>query len=87
MTLIVIEIKNNLTLNSLDFLSEKTIKIIAGTVEAFSIAASVLVVLKLGLRINLVIYLIVAGIACTLINYVRADNLWLTITLAMIGKV
>ena len=62
------------------------LKIIAGTVEAFSIAASVLVVLKLGLRINLVIYLIVAGIACTLINYVRADNLWLTITLAMIGK-
>ncbi|KAL7037089.1 hypothetical protein ACKWTF_009071 [Chironomus riparius] len=61
--------------------------IIAGTVEAFSIAASVLVVLKLGLRINLVIYLIVAGIACTLINYVRADNLWLTITLAMIVKI
>lgn len=63
-----------------------TIKIIAGSVEAVSIAASVLVVLKLGLRINLVIYLIVAGIACTLINYVRADNLWLTIALAMIGK-
>jgi hypothetical protein len=51
-----------------------------------SIAASVFVVLKLGLRINLIIYLIVAGIACLLINYARADNLWLTITLAMIGK-
>jgi hypothetical protein len=58
----------------------------AGTVEAFSIASSVFVVLKLGLRINLIIYLIVAGIACLLINYARADNLWLTITLAMIGK-
>ena len=61
-------------------------QIIAGTVEAFSIAASVLVVLKLGLRRNLVFYLVVAGIACLLINYTRADNLWLTITLAMIGK-
>jgi OCT family organic cation transporter-like MFS transporter 4/5 len=55
-------------------------------VEAISIVASVFVVLKLGLRINLIIYLIVAGIACLLINFSRADNLWLTIALAMIGK-
>jgi len=55
-------------------------------VEAVSIALSVLVVLKLGLRVNLFIYLIVAGVACALINFARADNLWLTITLAMIGK-
>ncbi|KAG5679752.1 hypothetical protein PVAND_009292 [Polypedilum vanderplanki] len=61
--------------------------LIAGTVEAISIALSVFVVLKLGLRINLIIYLIVAGIACLFINYVRADNLWLTITLAMIVKI
>lgn len=60
--------------------------VIAGTVEAVSIAASVFVVLKLGLRINLVIYLFIAGTACILINYARADNLWLTISLAMIGE-
>ncbi|CRK97339.1 CLUMA_CG010731, isoform A [Clunio marinus] len=61
--------------------------IIAGSVEACSIAFSVLVVLKLGLRVNLFIYLIIAGAACLLINLARADNLFLTIGLAMIVKI
>jgi MFS transporter, OCT family, solute carrier family 22 (organic cation transporter), member 4/5 len=43
-------------------------------------------VLKLGLRVNLFIYLIIAGVACVLINFARADNVWLTISLAMIGE-
>jgi MFS transporter, OCT family, solute carrier family 22 (organic cation transporter), member 4/5 len=55
-------------------------------VEACSIAFSVLVVLKLGLRVNLFIYLIIAGVSCVLINFARADNVWLTISLAMIGE-
>lgn len=63
-----------------------TLQVIAGSVEALSIIASVFVVLKLGLRVNLVIYLFVAGIACILINYARAESLWMTIGLAMIGK-
>lgn len=62
------------------------LKVIAGTVEAFSIVASVFVVLKLGLRINLVVYMFIAGVACILINYARVENLWLTISLAMIGE-
>jgi len=62
------------------------LKVIAGSVEAFSIAFSVFVVLKLGLRVNLFIYMIIAGIACVLINFARADYLGLTISLAMIGK-
>lgn len=61
-------------------------QIIAGSVEAFSIAFSVFVVLKLGLRVNLFIYLVIAGLACGLINFAREDNLWLTISLAMIGE-
>lgn len=69
-----------------DFLINLELQVIAGTVEAVSIAASVFVVLRLGLRINLVVYLLIAGIACIMINYARADNLWLTISLAMIGK-
>lgn len=43
-------------------------------------------VLKLGLRVNLFIYLILAGAACVLINFARSDNTWLTIGLAMIGE-
>lgn len=54
--------------------------------EACSIVFSVFVVLKLGLRFNLFIYLIIAGAACVLINFAREDNLWLTIGLAMIGE-
>lgn len=62
------------------------VKVIAGSVEAFSIVFSVFVVLKLGLRVNLFICMIIAGIACVLINFARADYLWLTISLAMIGE-
>lgn len=46
-----------------------------------------MVVLKLGLRVNLFIYMLVAGFACILINFARADNLWMTITLAMVVKI
>ncbi|CAO1417559.1 unnamed protein product [Diamesa tonsa] len=60
--------------------------IIAGSVEAISILVSVLVVLKLGLRVNLFIYMIIAGIACVLINFARGNSQWLTIFLAMIVK-
>lgn len=61
-------------------------KVIAGSVEAFSIVFSVFVVLKLGLRVNLFICMIIAGIACVLINFARANYEWLTISLAMIGE-
>lgn len=53
--------------------------------EAISILVSVLVVLKLGLRVNLFIYMIIAGVACVLINFARGYSQWLTIFLAMIG--
>ncbi|XP_055695061.1 organic cation transporter protein [Lutzomyia longipalpis] len=60
--------------------------IIAGAVEGIAILCSIIVVLKLGIRINLVIYMLVAGLACLMVNFVPDGNLWMIITLVMIGK-
>ncbi|XP_059619763.1 organic cation transporter protein-like isoform X1 [Phlebotomus argentipes] len=60
--------------------------IIAGAVEGVAILCSIIVVLKLGIRINLVIYMLVAGLACLMVNFVPDGNLWIIITLVMIGK-
>ncbi|GAB0094988.1 organic cation transporter protein [Sergentomyia squamirostris] len=60
--------------------------IIAGAVEGIAILCSIVVVLKLGIRINLVIYMLVAGLACLMVNFVPDGNLWMIITLVMIGK-
>uniref|UniRef100_A0A1B0CZU9 Major facilitator superfamily (MFS) profile domain-containing protein n=1 Tax=Phlebotomus papatasi TaxID=29031 RepID=A0A1B0CZU9_PHLPP len=60
--------------------------ILAGAVEGIAIICSILVVLKLGIRINLVIYMLVAGLACLMVNFVPDGNLWMIITLVMIGK-
>lgn len=45
-----------------------------------------MVVLKLGLRINLFLYMVVAGLSCIVMNFVPDGNLWLIITLAMVGE-
>lgn len=60
-------------------------QIIAGSVEGVSILLSILVVLKLGLRINLFIYMLIAGVACIMVNFAPDDNLWIVIVSAMIG--
>uniref|UniRef100_A0A2M3ZLB7 Putative organic cation transporter n=1 Tax=Anopheles braziliensis TaxID=58242 RepID=A0A2M3ZLB7_9DIPT len=59
--------------------------VIAGSVEAIAICASILVVLKLGLRINLFLYMVIAGLSCIVMNFVPDGNLWVIISLAMIG--
>ncbi|XP_055609045.1 organic cation transporter protein [Uranotaenia lowii] len=60
--------------------------ILAGTVESIAICLSILVVLKLGLRVNLFLYMVVAGISCIVMNFVPDGNLWAIIGLAMIVK-
>uniref|UniRef100_A0AAG5CT33 Major facilitator superfamily (MFS) profile domain-containing protein n=1 Tax=Anopheles atroparvus TaxID=41427 RepID=A0AAG5CT33_ANOAO len=60
--------------------------VIAGSVEAIAICLSIVVVLKFGLRINLFLYMVVAGLSCIVMNFVPDGNLWLIITLAMIVK-
>ncbi|XP_049285329.1 organic cation transporter protein [Anopheles funestus] len=60
--------------------------VIAGSVESIAICVSIVVVLKLGLRINLFLYMVVAGLSCIVMNFVPDGNLWLIITLAMIVK-
>ncbi|XP_035780826.1 organic cation transporter protein-like [Anopheles albimanus] len=60
--------------------------VIAGSVEAIAICVSIVVVLKLGLRINLFLYMVIAGLSCIVMNFVPDGNLWLIITLAMIVK-
>ncbi|XP_052903462.1 organic cation transporter protein [Anopheles moucheti] len=60
--------------------------VIAGSVESIAICISIVVVLKLGLRINLFLYMVVAGLSCIVMNFVPDGNLWLIITLAMIVK-
>ncbi|XP_041760709.1 organic cation transporter protein [Anopheles merus] len=60
--------------------------VIAGSVEAIAICLSIVVVLKLGLRINLFLYMVVAGLSCIVMNFVPDGNLWLIITLAMVVK-
>lgn len=58
----------------------------AGGVEAAAIIFSIFVVLRLGIRINLVIYMYVAGIACLMVNFVPDGDHTFLITLVLIGK-
>lgn len=58
----------------------------AGGVEAAAIIFSIFVVLRLGIRVNLVIYMYVAGIACLMVNFVPAGDTTFLITLVLIGK-
>lgn len=58
----------------------------AGGVEAAAIIFSIFVVLRLGIRVNLVVYMYVAGIACLLVNFVPEGNHTYLITLVLIGK-
>lgn len=61
-------------------------QIIAGLLEAVSIMLCIFVVLKLGLKINLVIYMVVAGAGCLAVNLLPDGNYFGVITFAMIGK-
>lgn len=61
-------------------------QIIAGLLEAVSILLCIFVVLKLGLKINLVIYMVVAGAGCLAVNLLPDGNYFGVITFAMIGK-
>ncbi|KAJ6636443.1 Organic cation transporter protein [Pseudolycoriella hygida] len=60
--------------------------IIAGLLEAVSILLCIFVVLKLGLKINLVIYMLVAGAGCLAVNFLPDGNYFGVITFAMIVK-
>ncbi|XP_055853828.1 solute carrier family 22 member 4 isoform X2 [Episyrphus balteatus] len=59
---------------------------IAGLIEAISICASIVVVLKLGIRQNLIAYMLIAGVCCLAANLVPGGNLFGVIGLAMIAK-
>ncbi|XP_061399579.1 organic cation transporter protein [Musca vetustissima] len=61
---------------------------IAGAVEAVSICLSVFVVLKLGIRLNLIAYMLIPGICCLAVNIVpKGDEHFIyVIALAMIAK-
>ncbi|XP_037951380.1 organic cation transporter protein [Teleopsis dalmanni] len=61
---------------------------IAGIVEAISICVGLVIVLKFGLRRNLIAYMLIPGICCLATNIVPQgdDNLKWVITLAMIAK-
>lgn len=61
-------------------------QIISGLLEAVSILLCIFVVLKLGLKINLVIYMAVAGAGCLAVNFLPDGNYFGVITFAMIGK-
>ena len=58
----------------------------AGGVEALAIIFSIFVVLRLGIRVNLVIYMYVAGVACLMVNFVPEGDTSFLITLVLIGK-
>ncbi|XP_037039783.1 organic cation transporter protein-like [Bradysia coprophila] len=60
--------------------------IISGLLEAVSILLCIFVVLKLGLKINLVIYMVVAGAGCLAVNFLPDGNYFGVITFAMIVK-
>ncbi|XP_055907802.1 organic cation transporter-like protein isoform X2 [Eupeodes corollae] len=59
---------------------------IAGLVESISICASIVVVLKLGIRKNLIAYMLISGLCCLAVNLVPGGNLYGVIGLAMIAK-
>lgn len=61
-------------------------QVLAGSVESIAICLSIVVVLKLGLRVNLFLYMVVAGLSCILMNFIPDGNLWVIISLAMIGE-
>lgn len=55
--------------------------------EAASVGLCILVVLKLGLKVNLVVYMLVSGCACLMVNFIPVGNNDIgLISLAMIGK-
>lgn len=60
-------------------------QVIAGSVEAISIAVCIFVVLKMGIKNNLIAYMIVAGCACLFVNIVPDGAPAGVISLAMIG--
>lgn len=60
--------------------------VLAGSVESIAICLSIVVVLKLGLRVNLFLYMVLAGISCIVMNFVPDGNLWVIIALAMMVK-
>lgn len=64
------------------------IKAIAGTIEAISICLSIFVVLKFGIKRNLVTYMLIPGVCCLATNLVPKGEEYLiyVIALAMIGK-
>lgn len=62
------------------------LQVIAGSVEAISIGVCILVVLKMGIKNNLIAYMIVAGCACLFVNIMPDGVPAGVISLAMIGK-
>lgn len=63
-----------------------SLQLMAGGVEAAAIIFSIFVVLRLGIRINLVIYMYIAGIACLMVNFVPEGDHTFLITLVLIGE-
>ncbi|XP_053695418.1 organic cation transporter protein-like [Sabethes cyaneus] len=60
--------------------------VLAGAVESITICLSIFAVLKLGLWVNLFLYMTVAGLSCIVMNLVPDGNLWVIIMLAMTAK-
>lgn len=58
----------------------------AGLLESVCIILSIFVVLKLGLKTNLVVYMVVAGAGCLAVFFLPDGNYFGVITFAMIGK-
>lgn len=54
--------------------------------EAVSVVLCIWVVLKFGLRRNLIVFMLVAGGGCMLVNFIPATNNAGIISLAMLGK-
>uniref|UniRef100_A0A1A9W3U3 Major facilitator superfamily (MFS) profile domain-containing protein n=1 Tax=Glossina brevipalpis TaxID=37001 RepID=A0A1A9W3U3_9MUSC len=64
------------------------IKAIAGTIEAVSVCLSIFVVLKFGIKRNLVTYMLIPGVCCLATNLIPKGEEYLiyVIALAMIAK-
>lgn len=54
--------------------------------EAVSVVLCIWVVLKFGLKRNLIVFMLVAGAGCMLVNFIPATNSAGIISLAMLGK-
>lgn len=61
-------------------------QIIGSVLEGISVILSIFVVRKLGLRANLIAYMLISGVACLLVNFFNEDKLIAVISLAMIGE-